>query len=110
MITIELYMTRKEVMALRNKGYTDKEIGKALDLAPASIPKIIDREMFIDFRISSSSPKKSDDFGALLNLYQPDQRESELRKLVYSRVKNMGYHFSAARLEQLYDAARKDAE
>lgn len=110
MLTIELYLTRKEVLALREEGLTDSEIGRKLELVPDLIPGIINKELFIDFRLSSTSTWKGDDFGALFKRLAPPDRDRELRELVYNRVKKMGYHFSTARLDQIYDAALRDAE
>jgi hypothetical protein len=109
-ITIELYLTRKEVMALKAKGMTDKEIGRQLEVVPSLIPQILSKEVFVDFRLSSTSPKKGDDFGALLKSLVPEERDRQLRELVYCRVKKMGYHFSQKRLDQLYDTALRNAE
>lgn len=110
MITIELYLTRKEVMALQAKGLTDKEIGRQLDILPSLIPRILAKELFVDFKLSSTSPKKGDDYGALLKPMDPAEREQELRALVQCRVKKMGYYLSQPRFEQMYNTALKKAE
>lgn len=109
MLTIELYTSRKEVLALRQKGHTDHEIATIMEVRPEAIARILNKDHLIDYRLSA--PARPDDYGAVFPRPMTDEaREVALRSIVQNRVRKMGYHFSEQRFDQLYTSALRRAE